>query len=151
MYSVFNSTFENSLRVLILLDAAGTALSLERVYIADFIATYGRAFGITKESLNGENQFMYSELASRREQVRSALKELALEGYVIPLKTDKGFSYQVDEAGRSFSISLESEYAKEYRRAAKAALSYMENRTHQSITEEITVMSMRSIQRKIRS
>ena len=148
MYSVFNSTFEISLRLLILMDEAGTAQSLGSLYLADFIATYGRVFGITEESINGENQFMYSEFASRRELVRGALKELVLDGYVHPLRSNKGFFYQINDHGREFSKSLDSQYAKEYRQAAKAALIYTANRTQKSITDEINDMSMKSIQRK---
>ena len=148
MYSVFNSTFEISLRILILLDEAGTARSLGWLYIADFIATYGHAFGITVKSINGDNQFMYSEFASRRELVRGALKELVLDGYVLPVRDNRGFLYKINDRGREFSKSLESEYAKEYRFAARAALTYMGSRTQKSITDEINEMSMKSIRRR---
>lgn len=148
MYSVFNSMFEVSMRILILMDEAGTAQSLEKLYLADFIATYGRVFGITEESVNGENQFMYSEFASRRELVRGALKELVLDGYVHPLWSKKGFFYLINDHDREFSKSLDSQYAKEYRQAAKAALIYTSNRTQKSITDEINGLAMKSIQRK---
>ena len=146
MYSVFNSSFEISLRILILMDETGTAQSLGSLYLADFIATYGRVLGITEESINGENQFMYSEFASRRELVRGALKELVLVGHVHLLRSNKGFFYQINECGREFSKSLDSQYAKEYRQAAKAALLYMANRTQKSIFDEINDMSIKSIQ-----
>lgn len=148
MYSVFNSSFEISLRILILMDEAGTAQSLGSLYLADFIATYGRVFGITEASINGENQFMYSEFASRRELVREALKELVLAGHVHPLRSNKGFFYKINEHGRELSKSLDSQYAKEYRLAAEAALIYTANRTQNSITDEINEMSIKSIQRK---
>lgn len=148
MYSVFNSTFEISLRILILMDEFGTAQSLGRLYIADFITTYGRAFGITEKSINGDNQFMFSEFASRRELVRGALKELVLDGYVLPIRSNRGFSYRINDKGKEFSKLLDSEYAIEYRQAAKAALAYMGNRTQKSITDEINDMSMKSIQRR---
>ena len=145
MYSVFNSKFEISLRVLILMDEAGTAFTLGRIYLADFIATYGSSFGITKKNINGDNQYMYSEFASRRELVRGALKELVLDGYILPLKSNKGFLYLINDCGRAFSESLSSDYAKEYRDAARKALRYIENRTQKSIVAEINEMSMESI------
>lgn len=145
MYSVFNSRFEISLRVLILMDEAETSLSLGRIYLADFIATYGREFGITKDSINGDNQYMYSEFASRRELVRGALKELVLDGYILPIRSNRGFSYRINDRGHEFSESLSSDYSQKYRKAAASALNYIEGRTQKSVVEEINKMSLESI------
>lgn len=145
MYNVFNSKFEISLRILILMDEAETAKTLGAIYIADFIATYGRAFGITVSSVNGDNQYMFSEFASRRELVRGALKELVLDGYILPLRSNRGFSYLINDQGRGFAKTLDSDYAKEYRDAAKKALAYMEGKTQRSIIDEINKMSLESI------
>ena len=73
MSRIFNTRFELSLRVLILLNVSKIALDLETTYVVDFVATYGRTFSISDINLNGDNQFKFSEFAVRREIVRAAL------------------------------------------------------------------------------
>lgn len=85
---LFNSNFENSLRLLILLDEFVMPKSLDMLYAADFMSAYGATFHISQSNLNGENPYMFSEFASRRGVVRAALKELVLDGFVVPVKLD---------------------------------------------------------------
>ena len=73
---LFNTTFENALRLLILLDVFDYPQTLDMLYAVDFMAAYGATFNITPSNLNGDNQYKFSEFASRREAVKLALKEL---------------------------------------------------------------------------
>lgn len=44
----FNSIFENSLRLLILLDIYDMPQTVDMLYAVDFMTVYGRSFGITE-------------------------------------------------------------------------------------------------------
>lgn len=103
MIKVFNSRFENSLRLILMLNCYGEAKDLDSLYITDFITVYGKDFGISKENLNGDNDFKYSEFQSRKVACRNALKELVLNGLALPLKEKDGILYCITEAGREFA------------------------------------------------
>ena len=60
MDRLFNSTFENSLRLLILLDEYDMPKSLDMLYAVDFMSLYGASFGITDQNLNGDNDYKFS-------------------------------------------------------------------------------------------
>ena len=94
MGKLFNSTFENSLRILLLMDEFGKKQNLDMLYVADFMVSYGATFGFSKADLNGDNPYKFSEFASRREIVRLALKQLVLDGLVYPSDTDTGILYK---------------------------------------------------------
>ena len=61
MARLFNSTFENSLRIAILLDCFSSAQTVDMLYAADFMTIYGKAFGVSEADLNGDNQYKFSE------------------------------------------------------------------------------------------
>jgi hypothetical protein len=86
---LFNTTFENALRLLILLDVFDYPQTLDMLYAVDFMAAYGATFHITTSNLNGDNQYKFSEFASRREAVKLALKELVLDGMVQAIKPER--------------------------------------------------------------
>lgn len=120
--SVFNTVFETSLRLLILLDESDVDLNVESIQAVDFMATYGKEFSIAENSANGDNPFMFCELATRKTLVESALKELVIKGYVLPTATRSGFLYRSLLAGHRLAQSLSSEYPTEYRDAVENAL-----------------------------
>ena len=62
MYRIFNTPFENALRLLLLLSFYKEhMMSLDRLTALDFIALYGRDLGISPISLNGQNTFSAAE------------------------------------------------------------------------------------------
>ena len=63
MGRLFNSTFENSLRLLILLDEYDMPKSLDMLYAVDFMTLYSASFGITDQNLNGDNDYKFSVFA----------------------------------------------------------------------------------------
>ena len=127
MNKVFNTSFETSLRISLLLDISKEAMGLDEICTADFIATYAGEFTDSEASVNGENRFMYSEYATRRELAGIALKELVLRGIAEPVMTSKGFAYRLTKEGRRFSACLESSYACEYRSGASFACGYIKD------------------------
>ncbi len=145
MIKIFNSAFENSLRMVLLLNEYEEPQLLERLYTTDFIAIYGKDFNIAQENLNGDNDYKYSEFQSRKVVCTKALKELVLNGLIIPIKDDKGILYQINGFGKQYAESLQSEYAIEYRKCAKAAREYIDKYTDRQVVSMINRLSADSV------
>ena len=141
---LFNTTFENALRLLILLDVYDYPQTLDMLYAVDFMATYGKTFNITEDDLNGDNQYKFSEFASRREAVMIALKALVLDGLVQALNLNDGIAYTVSSDGEDYCNSLESDYATEYRRNAQLVIKSVAGKTERELISKINKMSARS-------
>ena len=145
MDRLFNSTFENSIRLLILLDEYDMPQTLDMLYVVDFMALYGAAFGITYQNLNGDNEYKFSVFASHRESVKEALKELVLNGTVQAVSYNSGLSYSITPEGEDFSESLESEYAGEYRKNVKRVIQATAGRSERSLISAVYKLSDRTI------
>lgn len=115
--------------------------SLDMLYAADFMTAYGATFHLSNTDLNGENPYKYSEFASRREVVQSALKQMVLDGYAVPVKLDSGIAYTISSDGEDYCQSLESEYAKEYRQVASRVIKSIGNKSERSVIAAINLMS----------
>ena len=147
MTRVFNTVFEVSLRIAILLELSGRPLDSEILYVADFIATYNKPFGLAHSSLQGENDFMFSEFTVRRRLANGALRELVLHGLVEPFMGDEGILFTISDLGRDYASSLKTHYANEYRLAAKRALSYIQSIVSPAVVAEIGELSLQSSER----
>ena len=145
MLRVFNSTFENAMRIILLLDAFGAPQNTDMLYAADFMVVYGRTFGIADEDLNGDNQYKFSEFVSRRSMVQKALKELVLDGLVTPSQMPSGIVYQVTPAGKEYCESLDSDYAKEYKIVAKKVVQAVDGKSERSVIAKINRLSAASL------
>lgn len=116
MMKLFNTQFELSLRAVLMLAAAERKdMTLDRIAVYDFIAIYGSYFGITENNLHGENDYSFSEFASRREILNEALKNLVLDGLVQAKHRKLGFCYEITEVGRTFCNKQSTEYANAYK------------------------------------
>ncbi|MCF0106027.1 MAG: hypothetical protein HUJ53_04645 [Holdemanella sp.] len=113
MMKIFNSTFETSIRILILLDQIRIPLSRERIVNYDLMACFAKDFGVTDYNLHGEDHEEAAELPARRIRVNNALKKLVLDGYVLPQKNNV-FLFTLSNSGRQYVHSLSSEYASKY-------------------------------------
>ena len=145
MPRVFNSTFENSLRILLLLNAFSDPQTVDMLYAADFMTTYGKVFGISIVDLNGDNQYKFSEFASRRQIVQNALKYLVLEGLVLPIRTSDGITYVATEQGKTLADSFTSDYAKEYKTNAVNVVKKVCGRSERAVIAYINRLSAASI------
>lgn len=142
---LFNSSFENSLRLLILLDEITEPKSLDMLYAADFMCVYGATFQLAQTDLNGENPYKFSEFASRREVVQSALKALVLDGFAVPVKLDRGIAYTISSEGEDYCQLLDSEYASEYRQVAARIVKVIGIRSERTVIRKINHMSAESL------
>ena len=125
--NIFNSTFEFELRVLLLLSAARKkAFAIERIVSLDFIVCYAGNFQMPYLNPQGDNQYMFSELASRREHIRDAIKSLVMQG-LIEVSLDNGYVFNISEAGSTFIKKLKSEYATQYKKIAADAIKQFKN------------------------
>lgn len=150
MINLFNSTFENSLRFLILLDIYDMPQTVDMLYAIDFMAVYGKSFGITGTNLNGDNEYRFSEFASRREPVRAALKELVLNGTAQALNYINGLAFIITPEGEDYCESLTSDYAKEYRRCAEIVIKQMTGKSERAIISSINKRSAEALRKGVR-
>ena len=148
MGTVFNSTFEVSLRLLLLLSESGdTGLSIDRIATYDFISIYSRYFDLSDKVLHGENEFGYSEVASRRNKAQAAIKEMVLGGLVLVVRSDDGYKYRIAENGKKVANNLVSEYAIAYRELAKLTVKKFSKNTEMEIMDVISKASVQSLRR----
>lgn len=145
MLRIFNSEFENELRLILLIDTFPKPQNADMIYAADFMVTYGQVFGIANHNLNGENLYKFSEFISRRSLVQKVLKELSFNGYTKPLSTSAGIVYQLTTEGKRLSRSLDSDYAKEYRTTAFSVIKYIGRKSERTLIAEINKMAAVSL------
>lgn len=112
--SPFNTEFEISLRVLLLLSIED-GISFNRICAIDFIATYGKDFNVSTMDLNGSSIYRAAEYANRKNLVNSAIKELVLKDLVKPQKSEKGFVYFISQRGNEVVSKFQSEYSEKYK------------------------------------
>lgn len=96
MTELFNTPFETSLRVLLLLETeARTDFSINMIAGVDFASLYGKSFNISEMNLHGDNLFKFSEFATRKELTRDGMDLLVRRGFVDVRPTKNGFIYQI--------------------------------------------------------
>lgn len=99
---VFNSIYETSMRLILLLFAFGAPLSSEELFVFDFVATYGKEFDLTDVSLNGDSEFTLSKASLRRKRVVESISYLVRNGYITPTATETDTKYELAERGNEF-------------------------------------------------
>ncbi|WP_124060522.1 ABC-three component system middle component 2 [Gordonibacter sp. Marseille-P4307] len=143
---VFNTRFEVSLRLLILLSRAGDPIDLEFIQVIDFVATYGKTFSLADDNVHGDNQYMFGERLARFRRVEDALRELVLEGCVQPIASDRGMLYRLTQLGEERVASLESDYARRYADACERAIEDVEHKSLKAVIREIHRLEKRPLQ-----
>lgn len=142
MNSVFNSEFELSLRILLTLYTSSRGLNADEIVLTDFITIYSHEFGLSADSLHGNNEFSFSELAARREQFNVALKGLVLNRYVNVTTDDNGFTYEASELGESVCDSMSTDYADTYIDSSYKAQEYLRNKSTTELFSYINRMAL---------
>ena len=147
MDEVFNTPFEVSLRMLLVLAFdKSSAKNVDMITTLDFMAAYGRSFGITQYNLHGDNAFNFSEFASRRELTQRALRHLVLNRLVDVHQQDDGFYYTISENGLTLSTKFDSNYAEEYRATMELVLKHIKEKPESEIYAMINHLSTISLQ-----
>ncbi|WP_449461138.1 ABC-three component system middle component 2 [Streptococcus suis] len=114
MTKLFNTPLEHGLRVLLLLDTQANPISLERIYIYDFMTCFSSIFDVSDTNLHGNEFLSFSQLPSRRTLCHEAIKTMVLNGFITAEVSEKGFVYSISTKGKTFKDSIESSYKLEY-------------------------------------
>lgn len=146
MSKLYNTPFEASLRILLILESSKNQnFSLDMLTAIDFISLYGRDFGLSNENLHGDNSYKFSEFALRRELIKTAIKHLVLDDLIKVSTTKQGFTYSANQKGLSFSEHLSSDYANTYRQAVYLVRGFISNKTEREVLEYINKRSIYSL------
>lgn len=97
---VFNTNFENMLRVLLLADTLNARANADRLAEMDFICIYGKKCKVLDRNLHGDNEFGFAEFANKRERITEAIKLSVRNGFINVEHTDQGFLYSINNRGR---------------------------------------------------
>lgn len=147
MSKIYNGSFENSLRIVLMLRTLSSPQNLGRLCDLDFLTAYGQSFGITDTNINGTSIYLFSEYSARRSVVESALTELVLDGLVSIRESDQGFLYFLTEEGKEYADSLNSTYATQYRDASAAVKEFASDKTDSNLYALITSVASRFLGR----
>lgn len=143
--SIFNSIFEMELRVLLLLSAAKKkAFSVERIVSLDFIVCYAGNFQLPYLNPQGDNQYMFSELASRRERIQEAVKSLVVQG-LLDVGLDNGYVFSITDTGNRYIKKLKSEYAVQYKTIAADAIKRFKDYSDLQLDRMINDSAVKSV------
>lgn len=136
--SVFNSPFETGLRIILILNYVyPESCSIEKLTAYDFITLYGSDFGISPDNLQNDNLFRYSELTTKRENIKKSLRSFTAEGYVAVRSTVSGFSYIITKVGQDFCKELNNGYATTYSNYLSEAVSKYSQLTERKLMQLI--------------
>ena len=112
---MFNSVYETSMRLVLLLNTFDCPLSSEELFVFDFIATYGKEFGLTDVSLNGDSEFTLSKATLRRKRVIEAVSYLVRNGYITFIAEKNETKYELTKRGNGFYKKIsQSGYSEKY-------------------------------------
>lgn len=116
---VFNTVFENMLRVLLLADTLDAPSNVDRLAALDFICIYGKKCKVLDKNLHGDNEFGFAEFANKREKITEAIKLSVRNDFINAEHTDQGFLYSINDRGREVVQNIQSSYSKAYTVGAK--------------------------------
>ncbi len=145
--SAIGSTFEMSLRILLMLNELSPAqLDEQQIAAIDFIAVYASDFGLLDENLHGYSNYRYSEFPARKPMVSASLKNLVLDGYVQLYPTSSGYRYSHTETGKMICTKLTSGYATEYILAVQSVVDKFGKANVADMLNEINRLTIESLQ-----
>lgn len=116
---VFNTTFENMLRVLLLTDTLNSPANADRITALDFICIYGKKCKVLDKNLHGDNEFGFAEFTNKREKISEAIKLAVKNDFMSVANSDQGFVYEINERGKGVVSGLDSAYTRAYLIGAK--------------------------------
>lgn len=119
---IFNTEFEISMRILLLLNAFEEGLDLDRILYLDFFTTYSKNYELGGENINGDNDFRLNDLMLQPTLFEKSIKELVLDGFVNVLADKRGFIYKINSKGKTICLEMKSDYSEEYK--INASLTY---------------------------
>ena len=139
--SVFNTPFENMLRVLLLSNTLKKPANVDRLAALDFICIFGKKCKVLEKNLHGNNEFGFSEFTTKRERITEAIKIAVKNDFLNVEKSEDGFLYSISERGRKVVRALESPYARDYTVGAKIVCNRFSSFSDEGILKYISDLS----------
>ncbi len=119
MTKVFNTPFENMLRILLLTSILNCPVNIDRLAALDFMCIYGKKCKVLGKNLHGDNEFGFAEFANKREKIAEAIRLSVRNDFLKAEFTNQGFAYSINERGREIVRGIQSPYARSYTVGAK--------------------------------
>ena len=141
---VFNTVFENMLRVLLLADTLDAPANVDRFAALDFICIYGKKCKVLDKNLHGDNEFGFAEFTNKREKITEAIKLSVKDDYVIVGKSVEGLVYSLNERGREIVTNIQSPYSKAYVIGARIVCRKFANYTDEAVLKYISKLATES-------
>ena len=135
---VFNTTFENMLRLLLLVDTLNVPANVDRLAALDFICIYGKKCKVLDKNLHGDNEFGFAEFANKREKITEAVKLSVRNDFISVQHTEQGFLYSINDRGRQVVQGVQSPYARSYVVVAKIVCRRFSNCTDEGVLQYIS-------------
>ena len=148
MSELFNTPFEAGMRVLLILYAIKPrGASIDRITTYDFMAIYGKDFGITDFNLHGNTPFNFSEFPSKRSLISKGIKDSALDGMIVVNQASSGFQYKLSRTGIAFVESLNTNYSQQYLEAISKIHQAYSRKSDATIMKEINTKAITTLRR----
>lgn len=141
---IFNTPFENMLRILLLTETVNKPMNIDRMAALDFICIFGKKCRVLDKNLHGDNEFGFSEFTTKRERITEAAKLAVKNNFLMVENTKDGFAYSINARGKQVNKGLQSPYARAYVIGAKIVNSRFSAYSDEEILEYISDLSTRA-------
>ena len=141
---IFNTPFENMLRILLLTETVNKPMNIDRMAALDFICIFGKKCRVLDKNLHGDNEFGFSEFTTKRERITEAAKLAVKNNYLMVENTKDGFAYSINARGKQVNKGLQSPYARAYVIGAKIVNSRFSAYSDEEILEYISDLSTKA-------
>ena len=113
---IFNTQFEVSMRILLLLSVYRQGLDQDRIQYLDFFTIYAKNYRLGNENINGNSSFMLNDLTEQHALFRDSIKELVVQGLITVKYTNQGFLYNISPEGIEVCSKMSSDYSVIYKK-----------------------------------
>lgn len=141
---IFNTPFENMLRILLLTETVNKPMNIDRMAALDFICIFGKKCRVLDKNLHGDNEFGFSEFTTKRERITEAAKLAVKNNFLKVENTKDGFAYSINARGKQVNKGLQSPYARAYVIGAKIVNSRFSAYSDEEILEYISDLSTKA-------
>ena len=138
---VFNTPFENMLRILLLADTVGNSMNVDRLVALDFICIFGKKCQVLDKNLHGDNEFGFSEFTTKRKLITEAIKIAVKNDFLQVETSNNGFVYRINDRGKTIVDGVQTPYARSYVIGAKIVSEHFSEYTDQEILKYISDLS----------
>lgn len=138
---IFNTTFENMLRIMLLMSVTEEPTNIDRLTLLDFICIYGEKCKVLDKNLHGNNEFGFAEFANKRKKMTETIKLSVKNDYVAVENSKEGFVYSLNDRGIAIVNTTKSLYSKSYMIGAKIVSRRFKGSTDEELLKYINEMA----------